>query len=58
MIRANAHRFGMRPQIVEAIDRLRSALADSPAFNWETLIDETGLSTEYIAPDAATLARE
>lgn len=34
----------MRPQIEEAIVRLRSALADSPAWNWETLIDETGLS--------------
>src|SRR5258708_31111528 len=40
----------MRPQIVEAIDRLRNALADSPAFNWETLIDETGLSPSTLRP--------
>ena len=40
----------MRPQIEEAIDRLRSALADSPACNWETLTDETGLSPSTLRP--------
>src|SRR5260370_38981709 len=40
----------MRAQIEEAIDRLRSALADSPAWNWETLIDETGLSPSTLRP--------
>src|SRR5258708_18763445 len=40
----------MRPKIEEAIDRLRSALADSPAWNWKTLIDETALSPITLRP--------